>query len=345
MLFLSSVRDKRRSPVKIFSKYSRPAGDAGSMYSPYVRLLLVVAIVITGIALLQTPTMSEEKGMNYNKLTPEEEQIIIHKGTEPPFSGKYCKFRGSGTYVCKRCGAPLYKSQNKFDSECGWPSFDEAIPGAVKEMPDADGIRTEITCVRCGAHLGHIFKGEHLTDKNVRFCVNSISMSFIPDSQTVKAEKAYFAGGCFWGMEYLMQHTEGVISTRVGYMGGLVSNPTYEEVCGGTTGHVETVEVVYDPTKTTFEKLARYFFEIHDPTQVNRQGPDVGDQYRSAVFYVDDNQKQITEKLIRLLKDKGYKVVTQVTKAGPLWEAEKYHQDYYEDTGKQPYCHFYQKRF
>ncbi|MCX6832749.1 MAG: bifunctional methionine sulfoxide reductase B/A protein [candidate division Zixibacteria bacterium] len=297
--------------------------------------------------------------MTYNKLTPDEERVILHKGTEPPFSGKYYQYNADGTYTCKRCGAPLYRSTDKFDAGCGWPSFDAEIPGAVKRTLDADGMRTEITCAHCGAHLGHVFEGEGFTPKNVRYCVNSISMNFMPASETQASdspkvavpsqqpstEKAYFAGGCFWGTEYMLEKAEGVISLRVGYMGGHTANPTYQQVCDGRTGHAETAEIVFDPTKTGFEKLARLFFEIHDPTQKNRQGPDIGDQYRSAVFYVDDTQKQIAAKLIDILKSKGYDVVTELAKAGTFWPAEDYHQNYYDHTGKQPYCHFYQKRF
>lgn len=158
-------------------------------------------------------------------------------------------------------------------------------------------------------------------------------------------EKAYFAGGCFWGTEHLFKKLEGVTATRVGYMGGHKANPTYKEVCGGQTGHAEAVEITFDPAKTDFEKVARFFFEIHDPTQINRQGPDIGEQYRSVVFYGDENQKQITQKLIDKLKAKGYEVATEIIKADKFWEAEDYHQDYYEVTGKAPYCHFYQKRF
>lgn len=293
--------------------------------------------------------------MDYNKLTPDEERVIIHKGTEMPFSGKYNDFKEKGTYICKRCNAPLYKSDDKFDSHCGWPSFDDEIPGAVKRVPDPDGMRTEIICNNCGAHLGHVFTGEGLTDKNVRHCVNSISLNFIPaktepaKTQPAKAEvknqKAYFAGGCFWGVEYFLQKEKGVISTKVGYMGGHKKNPTYKEVCNGNTGHIETAEVTFDPTQTSYEKLAKLFFEIHDPTQVNRQGPDIGEQYKSVIFYVDDQQKQIAEKLIKILKDKGLKVATELTKASTFWEAEDYHQDYYENKGGQPYCHSYVKRF
>jgi peptide methionine sulfoxide reductase msrA/msrB len=311
----------------------------------YIRLISAIAgITLVIISIWQIGGAREDK-ITFNKLTPEEERVIINKGTEPPFSGKYYKFSEEGTYVCKRCGAPLYRSKDKFDSGCGWPSFDDEIPGAIKRTLDADGSRTEITCAHCGAHLGHVFKGEGFTAKNVRHCVNSISMNFEPASGEVKTEKAYFAGGCFWGTEYLLKDMAGVISTRVGYMGGHTNNPTYKQVCEGNTGHAETVEIVFDPTKTDYEKLAKFFFEIHDPTQLDRQGPDVGDQYRSAVFYTNDSQKQIALKLIDILKSKGYKVVTEVTKANTFWEAENYHQDYYKNTGKTPYCHVYRKKF
>jgi peptide methionine sulfoxide reductase msrA/msrB len=283
----------------------------------------------------------------YNKLTQEEERVIVNKGTEMPFSGKYDNFFEKGTYVCKRCNTPLYKSSDKFNSGCGWPSFDDEIPGAVKRITDADGQRTEIICSNCGAHLGHVFIGEKLTEKNTRHCVNSVSLLFIPDKDDsgVKTDTAIFAGGCFWGTEYYLQQAKGVISTAVGYTGGHKDNPTYKEVCYTNTGHAEAVQVVFDPTKTSFEELAKLFFDIHDPTEVNQQGPDIGVQYRSAVFYKNDEQKQITEKLIKMLKDKGYKVVTEVVKASTFWKAEDYHQDYYKNNGKMPYCHIYTKRF
>lgn len=291
------------------------------------------------------PLFSQEKKMKYNKLTKEEERVIIHKGTEIPFTGKYYNHKEDGTYTCKRCDAPLYRSDDKFDAHCGWPSFDDEIPGAVKRVPDADGHRTEIICSNCGAHLGHVFTGEGFTEKNTRFCVNSISLNFIPAEEKAENQTAYFAGGCFWGVEYFFQNAEGVISTAVGYMGGHKDNPTYKEVCSGTTGHIETMKVVFDPAKTTYERLTILFFEIHDPTQVNRQGPDIGEQYRSEIFYTNDEQKKTAEKLIKVLKDKGYKVATKLTKADKFWEAENYHQDYYKNNGKQPYCHVYTKRF
>lgn len=165
-------------------------------------------------------------------------------------------------------------------------------------------------------------------------------------SNSKNYERALFASGCYWGTEYYMQQAEGVISTTVGYAGGHVPNPSYRQVCTGTTGHAETVEVIFDPSLTDFETLTRLFFETHDPSQVNRQGPDIGTQYRSAIFYLDQNQKVIAEKLIRELEEKGYNVVTELTKAGPFYEEEKdYHQDYYQKTGGTPYCHAYTKRF
>lgn len=292
-------------------------------------------------------TAVKETNVKLNPLTTEEKRVIVNKGTEMPFTGEFYKHKEPGTYVCRQCDAPLYRSADKFESGCGWPSFDDEIPGTVKRTVDADGFRTEITCARCGGHLGHVFEGEQFTAKNTRHCVNSISLKFVPASTSsdVKTEKAYFAGGCFWGTEYLLQQAPGVISTRVGYMGGKTDNPTYKEVCYTETGHAEAVEVVFDPSKTSFENLAKLFFEIHDPTQVDRQGPDVGDQYRSEVFYVNDAQKATTEKLIGILKDKGLKVATTLAMAGDFWEAEDYHQDYYNKTGKEPYCHIYTKRF
>jgi peptide methionine sulfoxide reductase msrA/msrB len=284
---------------------------------------------------------------NYNPLTPEEERVILHKGTEMPWTGEYTNHKEKGTCTCKRCDAPLYLSEDKFDSHCGWPSFDDEIEGAVQRVPDADGMRTEIICANCGGHLGHVFLGEGFTDKDTRHCVNSISMNFIPAGQEMekKTDTAIFAGGCFWGVEYYLQKSKGVHSVESGYIGGHVDNPTYEQVCAKTTGHAEAVRVIFDPSQTSYEDLARLFFEIHDPTQVDRQGPDIGEQYRSEIFYLNEEQKEIAEKLIKILKDKGYDVATQVTKATTFWPAEKYHQDYYFNKGTLPYCHGYTKRF
>lgn len=282
---------------------------------------------------------------NFKKLKPEEKFVIIDKGTERPFTGEYDEFFEKGTYVCKQCGLPLYKSEDKFNSGCGWPSFDDEIPASVKRSVDADGKRTEITCAYCGAHLGHVFHGEHLTNKNIRHCVNSISMEFIPEGEPIKYNRAIFAGGCFWGVEHLFKEKEGVIDTRVGYTGGRTKNPTYDQVCMGFTGHAEAVEVIFDTEKTSYEELTRLFFEIHDFTQKNRQGPDIGKQYRSAIFYTDEEQKKTAEKIINELESKDFNVETKVEEASTFYVAEEYHQDYYKKTGKQPYCHYKREVF
>ncbi|MFA7709824.1 MAG: bifunctional methionine sulfoxide reductase B/A protein [Candidatus Neomarinimicrobiota bacterium] len=283
--------------------------------------------------------------MTYNKLTPAEEKVIIQKGTERPFTGKYNNFSEKGTFTCKRCDAPLYRSADKFDSGCGWPSFDAEIPGAVKRIPDQDGRRTEIICANCGAHLGHVFIGENFTAKNTRHCVNSISLNFIPAEATPKTELAIYAAGCFWGVEHYFKQAPGVLATRVGYTGGQTVNPTYRQVCSGKTGHKEAIEVTYDPTKTTYEELTKLYFEIHDFSQTDGQGPDRGEQYLSYIFYRNASQKQIAENLKALLIQKGFKVATTIEEAGVFYPAEEYHQDYYTKTGKAPYCHFRRKIF
>ena len=284
------------------------------------------------------------KVLQLNDLTKEEKRVILDKGTERPFSGKYYNFKGDGTYLCKQCNAPLYKSSSKFDSGCGWPSFDDEIKGAVERKKDADGHRTEILCANCGAHLGHIFEGEGFSDKNIRHCVNSISLNF-KAIQDEKYKKAYFAGGCFWGVEYHFEKLEGVKSVESGFMGGTIENPSYMDVVRGKTGHLEVVEVSYDSSKVTYETLAKLFFEIHDPTQKYGQGPDIGTQYLSAVFTSSDDEKRVVKKLIGILTKNGLKIATKIYDNKPFYKAEEYHQDYYKKTGKRPYCHVYIKRF
>lgn len=272
-------------------------------------------------------------------------QIIRDKATEHPFTGEYNDFDQPGTYLCRQCGLALFRAQTKFHSGCGWPSFDQEIPSNVVKEADQDGHRTEILCARCRAHLGHVFHGEELTAKNTRHCVNSLSLDFVTDPTITDTEEAIFAAGCFWGVEYYLKNLSGVLKTEVGYTGGHKANPTYQDVCNGKTGHVEAIRVVYDPKTISYQDLTKYFFEIHDPTQTNGQGPDLGEQYLSVIFYYDAQQKQITQTLITQLEKNGYRIATRVLPVNIFWRAEDYHQHYYAKTGKDPYCHRYVKRF
>jgi len=282
-------------------------------------------------------------------LSPQEHHIIVNKGTELPYTGKYLNHKEDGVYTCKVCDTALYKSEDKFNSNCGWPSFDDEIKGAIKREKDADGYRTEILCAKCDAHLGHVFLGEGMTAKNTRHCVNSLSLNFKKDKEQQAKEpnmkNAYFAGGCFWGVEYYLESIKGVKEVVSGYMGGHTKNPTYREVLRKNTGHIETVKVTYDANVVDYETLAKAFFEIHDPSQANGQGPDIGPQYISAIFVQNDMERIIVMKLIKILENKGLKVATKILTDKNFYDAEKYHQDYYERKGSKPYCHAYTKRF
>lgn len=280
-----------------------------------------------------------------NSLTEMQLAVLVEKGTEKPFSGEFDDFGEKGTYLCRQCGLALFRSNTKFHSGCGWPSFDEEIQGAVRRLMDADRQRTEIVCSRCNGHLGHVFTGEGFTTKSTRHCINSISLDFVSDEAVLDTEEAIFAAGCFWGVEYYFKRLPGVLKTEVGYTGGHQKNPSYTAVCTGKTGHAESVRVIFDPQRLAYEDLVKYFFEIHDPQQLNYQGPDIGTQYASTIFYYDDKQKQTAISVVMLLKQKGYAVVTQIKPVSAFFRAETDHQDYYERIGKTPYCHRHEKKF
>ncbi len=266
--------------------------------------------------------------MQYNPLTDEEKRVIEGKGTEAPFSGEYDNFYKDGVFVCRKCNTPIFSSKAKFNAGCGWPSFDDNFPNAVKRIPDSDGLRTEIQCATCGGHLGHIFEGEHFTEKDTRYCVNSLSIKFMSTELTT------FAGGCFWCTEAIFKRLKGVISAVPGYAGGHAENPTYEQVSSGSTGHAEATQIEFDPNEISYAKLLDIFWHTHDPTTMNRQGSDVGTQYRSAIFYHNEEQKKLAEHT----KAEISKAITEIVPFTKFYVAEGYHKNYFDRNGSAPYC-------
>lgn len=266
--------------------------------------------------------------MELNNLNEEETQVIINKATESPYSGKFYEHNGNGVYGCKKCNNYLYLSKHKFDSGCGWPSFDDSIEGSISQVLDDDGARVEIICTKCNGHLGHIFRGEYLTSNNLRHCVNSISLKFNSWDE-ISHKIAYFAGGCFWGIEKNFDNFEGVFSATSGYMGGQTKNPTYEEVCTGNTGHLEVVQIHYDENIISYSQLVELFFKMHNPEQADGQGVDIGLQYLSGIFTSDENEINIIKDKIHTLSEQGLKIATKIYEDSTFYEAEDYHQDYY----------------
>lgn len=282
-------------------------------------------------------------------LTPERYRILREAGTESRFSGKYNDFDEPGIYVCGACGAPLFDSQAKYDHKTGWPSYTVPVsPQAVTFHRDSSlfGENIEVRCAACGSHLGHVFNdGPPPTGKH--YCINSLALDFKPRPSSAQDEAAEsplpetagatLAAGCFWGVEDKLSKVEGVLSTAVGYTGGDVPRPKYKQVCRGDTGHAESVEVTFDPSVLSYENLLRIFFRLHDPTQWNRQGPDVGTQYRSVIFTHDDTQRLTAEKVIRELNRSGRydrPIMTQIVPLSEFYRAEEYHQRFYEKRRK-----------
>jgi peptide methionine sulfoxide reductase msrA/msrB len=279
-------------------------------------------------------------------LTPEQQRVTLHADTERPFSNPMHENHAAGTYVSAVGGLPLFRSTAKFDSGTGWPSFFQPIsPDHIIERTDSTfGMkRTEVLDARSGAHLGHVFDdGPPPTGK--RYCINGASLKFIPEgaplpaeSQPAKAQVAYFAGGCFWGVEDVFEQIPGVIDAESGYQGGKTANPSYEQVSSHATGHAETVKVTFDPARVSYRALLKVFFDNHDPTTLNRQGPDVGSNYRSAIFTSSPSQQaEATAYLAELSKTprfKDAKIVTTVQPAPPFFRAEDYHQNYHAIHG------------
>lgn len=278
-------------------------------------------------------------------LNDEEKRIIEWKGTEMPFSGEYYNNTKQWTYYCRKCGHALYTSSDTFDSGCGWPSFDDAIPGAVKRIDDADWIRTEITCANCWWHLWHVFVGERSTDKNTRHCVNSLSMKFVASSEADQdkshREEAVLWWGCFWCIEAGLQRLQWVLEIHSGYAWGKRQFPTYEHICTGCTWHIEVVRVRFDPNIISYETLLQVFFTLHDPTSIDKQWADAWEQYRSVIFYTSELQRTIASTVIAALDQQWIYSMPIVTEARPLdtfWIAEWYHQNYFNQHQTKPYC-------
>ena len=311
-------------------------------------------------------------------LSPQQYHVTQECGTEPPFRNEYWNNKEPGIYVDIVSGEPLFSSTDKFDSGSGWPSFTKPIENKdLTEKEDtAFGMkRTEVRSKKADSHLGHVFP-DGPGPNGLRYCINSAALKFIhmndlekngygeylklfkteetktsnsgtnaTDSNKVASniETAYLAGGCFWGMESLFEKKEGVIKVENGYTGGTVPNPTSADIYSGRSGHAEAIKITFDNQKITYAEILKYFFRIHDPTTLNRQGNDIGTQYRSAIFYINDEQRVVAEKIKKEVLDSGKwkkPIVTEITQAGEWNLAEISHQDYLEKHPGGYSCHY-----
>ncbi len=286
-----------------------------------------------------------------SRLSPQALEITQRSGTEPAGCGLLLDNKEDGIYCCVVCGLPLFSSEHKFTSGTGWPSFFAQFdPQHVARHDDSTHgmVRTEIACGRCDAHLGHVFP-DGPPPSGERHCLNSAALTFPADGTELPnllatgpatTETAYFAGGCFWGIEHYFQQGDGVIDASSGYMQGDDERATYRDVCDGNTGHAESVKVVFDPSRISYRQLVDAFFRMHDPTQVDRQGPDIGSQYRSGIWTTSDAQQEVARQAIAELNESGRfpsPIATQIGPAATFHSAETYHQDYIERTGRA--CH------
>ena len=332
------------------------------VYRKPQKMYVIATIILIGLGLnacgqnSSQDTMGMEKKTNAlvktddewkKELTEDQYYVLRQQGTEPAFSGKLLMNKEAGVYKCAACGNELFTDEMKFDSHCGWPSFDKEISGGkiITHEDYSHGMRrTEIECAKCGGHLGHLFD-DGPTETGMRYCVNSLSLEFVAEKEVKAMEQKLdtitLGGGCYWCVEAVYEMLDGVKSVESGFSGGAKKNPSYEEVCTGNTGHAEVVQIVYDNTKTSLDEILKVFFTVHDPTTLNRQGADVGTQYRSVVFYRNEAQQKTTKSVIDALnKEKVYDkpIVTQINPFKVFYVAENYHQDYYNLNKEEPYC-------
>jgi peptide methionine sulfoxide reductase msrA/msrB len=309
---------------------------------------------------------SKDKHVILSKLNDMQYYVTQECGTEPPFENAYWNNKAEGLYVDVVSGEPLFCSLDKYDSMSGWPSFTRPIheENITEHTDETLGMtRVEVRSKEANSHLGHVFPDGPKEQGGLRYCINSASLKFIPKDELVSKgyeaylglfddnaqqsvlamETAILAGGCFWGMEELFRHHPGVISTRVGYTGGHIPDVGYKQVKTGTTGHAEAIEVVFDPEQVTYEDLLYFFFSLHDSTTLNRQGNDLGDSYRSAIFVLSSEQANTANKVIHRLNESGVlpgPIVTQLVKASTFYEAEPEHQDYLQRYPDGYTCHW-----
>jgi peptide methionine sulfoxide reductase msrA/msrB len=302
------------------------------------------------------PTPEELK----KKLTPQQYLCTQEEGTERPFDNTYWDHHEDGIYVDVVSGEPLFSSLSKYDSGTGWPSFTTPIEaGHLEERTDHKlGVpRTEVRSLEADSHLGHVFD-DGPGPTGLRYCMNSASLRFVPVDQLKEQGYGRFlflfakskdwkiatlAGGCFWGMEELIRKIPGVIETQVGYTGGALKNATYEHVKKGTTGHAESLQILFDPKQVSYESILFEFFRMHDPTTQDQQGNDVGTQYRSVIFYADENQRKAAEDVKHRVDASGAwgkPAVTEIVPLGEFWRAEEYHQKYLVKRPDGYTCHY-----